>query len=231
MTRNQSVQKARSVKSDVLVMIDSDMAPDYLIGRDSLAKPFWDVAFNFLYERYDSGPVVVAAPYCGPPPVENVYIMEWRSFESDNPNPQFKMEMIGRESAAIRSGIGEAAATGTGLIMYDMRLFDLIEPPYFYYEWKDKTESEKSSTEDISNTRDVSLIWADKLGYNPVFVAWDSWAGHWKPKCVGKPQLIYANEVGKKLRQAYDRGIDANDKLIEIGLEGVEVPPLESACQ
>ena len=41
-----------------------------------------------------------------------------------------------------------------------------------------------------------------KLGYNPVHCAWSSWAGHWKPKCVGKPMPLTARDVADKLTRA-----------------------------
>ncbi|MEK0126623.1 hypothetical protein, partial [Bordetella pertussis] len=90
--------------------------------------------------------------------------------------------MYSRAEASQFTGIGEVAALPTGLIMYDMRIFDMLEPkdenskPWFYYEWADKYQSEKASTEDVSATRDMSLVGQQVLGYSPVFCAWDSWA-------------------------------------------------------
>src|SRR6185369_145762 len=58
------------------------------------------------------------------------------------------------------------------------------------------------STEDVTNTRDISLAGCVKLGYNPVHCAWDSWIGHHKPWNVGKPQRFMAAQVGNALRRA-----------------------------
>jgi len=120
------------------------------------------------------------------------------------------------------SGIQECAALPTGLIMYDMRCFDVTEPetdkdhPWFYYEWTDKYAANKASTEDVTMTRDLSLTGATKLGYNPVLCNWDAWAGHWKPKCVGKPVVMDAKSVGQKLRMAWSSQHDGGNKIVDL---------------
>lgn len=221
MTRNRAVLMARQYGVDVLVMVDSDMKPD-LYANQSDAKPFVDSSFDFLVKHYHKGPVVIGAPYCGPPPHENVYVFRWQAHQSENANPDFKLEMYDRDTAAKLGGIQECAALPTGLIMYDMRAFDLTEPqtaddkPWFYYEYSDKFQAEKASTEDVTMTRDLSLAGTQKLGYNPVFCNWDAWAGHWKPKCVGKPQIIQAVDVSAKLKQCWSANYDAAVKTMTV---------------
>jgi hypothetical protein len=218
MTRNRCVLMAREYKTDVLVMVDSDMKPDlYPDG-----KPFIASSFDFLVDHYAKGPVVIGAPYCGPPPHENVYVFRWQAHESNNANPDFKLEMYDRDTAAKMGGIQECAALPTGLIMYDMRAFTLTEPrdtsdhPWFYYEYPDKYQAEKASTEDVTMTRDLSLTGTQRLGYNPVFCNWDAWAGHWKPKCVGKPKIIQAVDVSAKLKQCWQANFDHGVKLMDL---------------
>src|SRR3972149_2894222 len=46
MTRNKAVRDAQQRKVDVLVMVDSDMHPDILLGQDPDAVPFVDTAFD-----------------------------------------------------------------------------------------------------------------------------------------------------------------------------------------
>ena len=251
--RNQIVVSARAAEADVVLMIDSDSAPDLYDGQDSLAVPFWKAAFDFLYAHYEDGPVVVGAPYCGPPPVENIFVFKWRNKQSDHPNIDCALAQYEREEAAVMAGVQECAALPTGLILYDMRLFDFTEPklkieetvdrltdywlrrfgaksgevvepgtitmavadvrgivdhavrerlrlekPWFYYEYADETCSNKVSTEDVTNTRDISLMGMAKLGYNPVFCAWDSWCGHLKAKVVGKPFRLAPEDVHEK---------------------------------
>lgn len=216
MTRNRAVLQAREFGVDVLVMIDSDMKPD--LGG---SKPFFQSSFDFLVNHYHKGPVIIGAPYCGPPPAECVYVFRWQNQQSLNPNPDFQLEMYDRHTAVKMGGIQECAALPTGLIMYDMRVFELTEPkeegdkPWFYYEHPDIYQSQKASTEDVTMTRDVSLVGTQKLGYNPVFCNWDAWAGHWKPKCVGKPIFIDAKGVSDKMKSCWEAGVDNNVKLID----------------
>lgn len=221
MSRNQAVLRAREMGIDVLVMVDSDMKPDMYAGHDG-AKPFVQSSLDFLAEHYHKGPCVIGAPYCGPPPHECVYVFRWQNMRSNNVNPDFQLEMYDRHTAAKLAGIQECAALPTGLIMYDMRIFDLIEPinesskPFAYYEWTDKYASQKASTEDVTMTRDMSLVGTQKLGYNPVFCNWDAWAGHWKPLCVGKPVFLSPEGVAAKLKTSWETGYDPDVKLVDL---------------
>lgn len=221
MTRNRAVVMAREYGIDVLVMVDSDMKPDVNAGMPD-AKPFFKSSFDFLVDHYHKGPCVIGAPYCGPPPVENVYVFRWNNLVSDNPNPDFQLEMYDRHTAVKMAGIQDCAALPTGLIMYDMRAFEITEPrtdadkPWFYYEWKDRFAADKASTEDVTQTRDLSLAGTQKLGYNPVYCNWDAWAGHWKPKCVGKPQVIDAKGISDKLKTFWESKADNSTKLVTL---------------
>lgn len=219
MTRNRAVIMARDFGVDILVMVDSDMKPDLYTGQAD-AKPFIQSSFDFLVGHYSKGPVCIGAPYCGPPPHECVYVFRWQNMRSNNVNPDFQLEMYDRHTAAKLAGIQECAALPTGLIMYDMRCFGLTEPktdtdkPWFYYEWSNKYATEKASTEDVTQTRDLSLVGTQKLGYNPVFCNWDAWAGHWKPLCVGKPLHIDASGVASKLVGDWHQSPDV--KLVDL---------------
>lgn len=204
MTRNHAVEIAKKQKADFLVMIDSDMKPDaylasnnYRLGTDKGAKPFFPEAFDFAYKhREANGPCAIGAPYCGPPPHENIYVFHWATKESEHANPDMSLEQFGREHAAFLSGIQRVAALPTGLILFDMECFDKIDPPYFSYEWTDEFEQAKASTEDVVLTRDLALAGV------PQFCAWSSWAGHWKWKCVGRPIVLTDKAVSEKFRKA-----------------------------
>lgn len=227
MSRNKAVVKAREGNFDLLLMIDSDMRLDACNGSDS-AKPFWQTSFDAIYEHYDKGPLVIGAPYCGPPPCENVYVFRWRCEESNNPNPcDASLEQYTREEAHDQGGIKPVAALPTGLILFDVRIFDVTDPnhqyesflargypekeariltqSWFYYEWNDIYAGTKASTEDVTATRDMSMVGYQQLGYNPVMCNWDAWAGHWKPKLVGKPVLITCEEVSERYAIAANR--------------------------
>lgn len=234
MTRNRAVLMAREYGVDVLVMVDSDMKPDINAGQPD-AKPFFQSSFDFFVKHYHKGPCVIGAPYCGPPPVECVYVFRWQNHQSLHPNPDYQLEMYDRNTAVKMAGIQECAALPTGLIMYDMRAFEVTEPkadsdnPWFYYEYKDKFAAEKASTEDVTMTRDLSLVGTQKLGYNPVFCNWDAWAGHWKPKCVGKPQVIQARDVSQKLKACWEANVDNDTKLVHLSAPDSLIRKLESA--
>lgn len=196
MTRNKSIKVARERGADLLLMVDSDMAPDLYVGSDPNAKPFWKTAFDFVTQH--NGPCAIAAPYCGPPPFENVYIFRWATEQSDVPSDcpddMKSLKQFTREDAAERRGIEQVGALPTGLILFDMRGFEFLDKPYFDYEWPDSAMDHKASTEDVVLTRNLSLIDV------PQYVAWDSWAGHWKLKCVGKPFLQTEEAVADTLR-------------------------------
>lgn len=210
MVRNELVGWARENGADVLVMVDSDNTPDIMLGLDPVAKPFFETSFDFLYSHYEKGPVIIGAPYCGPPTqpdgsgTENVYVFLWRNINSANPEQGMSLKQFEREEAAMRVGIEPVAALPTGVIMCDLRAFDLIPHPYFTYEYNDAQERGKASTEDVVTTRNISLNGTIQLGYNPVFCNWDAWAGHWKPLCVGKPVILHADRVGKALQRAVE---------------------------
>lgn len=204
LVRNHFVQLARRGGFDLLVMLDSDMSPDIHVGEHTDAVPFIDAAFDRIYSKYDEGPRFVAAPYGGTPPIENCFEFIWRKHGNQEHSP-FELDQFHREEVIYKSGIQEAAAAPTGLIMYDMRCFDLIEPPYFQYEYPDAEQTKKSSTEDVQNTRDISLAGCKQLGYNPCEIAWSSWAGHLKVQCVKKPLEYTADMVSKTLAKALTR--------------------------
>lgn len=237
MTRNQSVVLARKTGADLLLMVDSDMGPDPYVGVRPDAVPFYDAAMKFCYDHWDEGPNVVGAPYCGPPAVsENIYVFHWdnRCTEPEGVSEcDLKISQYSRSHADIMRGIQPAAALPTGLILFDMRAFELNEPcmlpkvdvlrmvarheispeegvrmlneGWFYYEWLDNTASEKASTEDVTTTRDISLCGWAKLRRDVVYCAWDSWAIHWKPKPVGRPNSLTPEIVSGRMLRALDR--------------------------
>lgn len=223
MMRNRCVLDARAVGADVLVMIDSDNTPDRYLETRAGAKAFIPSSFDFLYQHWDKGPVCIAAPYAGPPPGECVYIFRWRNRQSGHPNPDYQLQMYSREEAAEMSGIREAAALPTGVMMADIRVFDVTEPadkaerPWFYYEFTDKYCARKSSTEDVTFSRDLSMCGLETLKYNPLFCNWDAWAGHKKQKEVGPPEPMTLDQVNTHFRRAVERNRNAGEQIVVVG--------------
>lgn len=205
MSRNRCVRDAIDARVDVLLMVDSDMGPDLINTK----HPFLPNALDFMARRWHQAPTVIAAPYCGPPPHENIYIFRWRKFQSDHPNPDYKLDQFTREEAAERSGMEAVAALPTGLIAIDMRIFTGFEvngetlklpPPWFYYEWTDDYQSHKGSTEDVTFTRDVHLLFGAH-GLDSVFVDWDAWAVHFKTKAVGQPAVVNPGGLARLFKE------------------------------
>lgn len=222
MTRNRAIEWAKEVKADFLIMLDSDQFPDMYVGDDPSAKPFFESTFDFLCDHYKKGPATVFAPYCGPPPhplfggFENVYVFRWLKNAScfQEPGRGWMFESYSRAEAAQLGGIQNADAGPTGVCMIDMRIFDHLVHPYFDYEWNGEKHScpqchqmipgprtEKGSTEDIYFFRNIALHGCLRLGYNPVYCNWDSWAGHWKPWCVGKPVGLSSDQVSRHFHE------------------------------
>jgi len=235
MTRNRFVEIARERGCDLILMIDSDQIPDVELGADPNAKPFWDTAFDFVYKHYPKGPCVVGAPYCGPSPDQNVYVFQWANFRNDIPDGNLKLSQYTREQASTMAGIQPCAALPTGLILFDVRCFDLVKPPYFYYQYEGEGaccehcgqrepgfQTKKSATEDVTATRDISLAGEEQLKYNPVYCNWDAWAGHVKQEVVVKPRPTTTSEVSDKLHRASASGMRHNRKLIHMNAGGFE---------
>jgi hypothetical protein len=202
MSRNRCVKQALQHGVDYILMIDSDMSPDCEAG----APPFWQTAWEFMMDRRRAErehpdralePATIAAPYCGPPPNEQVYIFRWLTHQTGAPDPDFALKMVDRDDATRRTGIEEVAALPTGLILYDTRVFRKLPPPWFDYEWQDEPyRTEKASTEDVFQTRNASIMGL------PQFVTWDCWAGHVKLKTVTKPAPLTLRAIRGEFARA-----------------------------
>ncbi len=210
MSRNRACKQFQKSGCDFLLMIDSDMAPDLPYPG---AKTFWKSAFEFAIAQ--PRPVIVAAPYCGPPPHENVYIFRWANRANDVPDVEFQLAQYSREEAAQRAGFEEVAALPTGMILIPRGVFDILPPPWFEYEWTDKYRTDKATTEDVYFTRNASLNGVK------VYCAWDSWAGHWKQKVVTRPRPMGPEQVGEELKKAMLRN-SKDDRLIDLTEDGLQ---------
>lgn len=207
MTRNRACKDALTCGADLLLMVDNDMVPDY-----QATEPFWQSSFEYAITH--NGPCIIAAPYCGPPPHENIYIFRWRNIQSDHPDQQdFRLEQYTREEAAIRVGFEEVAALPTGLLLMSVPMLSKLPKPWFYYEYKDIEETEKASTEDVTFTRDCSLSGI------PIYCNWNAWAGHVKKKVVGKPRILTADVVSKAAQEAVRKQILSTDRMMDVNFK------------
>jgi hypothetical protein len=196
MTRNQALANGVRLGFDFMLMVDSDMSPDAeLRAGDPTAKPFFDVAVE--HALASAKPCLIAAPYVGPPPLENIYVFQWAN-RGNTLHPEAanaRMEQFTREEAARLQGIQAVGALPTGLMLIDLRCLAKLPQPWTYYEYHAAgeeceachqrvrgPEERKASTEDVTFSRDLGL-----LGFG-VFCAWDSWAGHNKRYTARKPR-------------------------------------------
>lgn len=244
MLRNRAVKMARQGGYDLLLMLDSDQ--DFMFHEhEPWYKPFFPEAFTAIYDHYDKGPLVIGAPYVGSASAgENTFVFRWQNQGIQGSETAFSLEQYPRECAAMMSGIQPVAALPTGMILFDIRIFDLMDEGrlsreqaldyykegrisraealrslsdgYFYYEWTDETASEKASTEDVAATRDMSMVSILKLGYNALHCAWDSWIGHAKPYTTGKPRIFSTEQVGNTLKRAVLNDISFRDRIVRV---------------
>ncbi len=213
MTRNRALADARAAGFDFMLLVDSDMAPDVeLLRGDPAAVPFYEAAVDHALQS--PVPTVIGAPYCGPPPHENVYVFQWanRGNTLDPAAANARLDQYTREQAAMLAGVQEVAALPTGLMLIDLRALDRLPEPWTYYEFEGAgaeceachqrargPEAKKASTEDVTFTRDLALLGVPQL------CTWSSWAGHIKRYVVGKPRPYTSDVVSKKMRAALER--------------------------
>lgn len=214
MGRNRVLKAALDKGIDLVLMVDSDMDPDLPYPG---AKPFWDSSLEFILNH--KGPCALAAPYCGPPPHENVYIFHWTAASNDNPNVDVSLSQYTREHAMLMAGIQEVAALPTGVFLLDVRALKVpgFNPPWFDYEYTDKYQTHKSTTEDVFFTRNLSLAGV------PMYCNWDAWAGHHKRKMVHKPQGLTIDAVREQFRDAVVSGVSDQDRLIDVTPDGISL--------
>lgn len=164
-----------------------------------------------------------------------------------SPDPQIRFAAYSRAHAATMCGIQEIAAGPTGVIMYSTSALQLIpekqstsdvllgfkggqytldraveliqRESWFYYEFNGGNRSRKNSTEDVTNTREIQMAGIIKHGETVVFCNWDSWAGHYKPKCVGKPAPLPIESVSKVFLDAVRNNVSYLDRGVELGLD------------
>lgn len=220
MCRNRAAAIALENNADYLLMVDNDMGPDCNLGKVAGAKHFLLSSWDFLKLLPPEQPCVIAAPYCGPPPEEFVYVFNWRWTGSvERPDFRGKIEMIPRSEAAHRVGVSQVAALPTGLMLIDCRAFKQLPEPWFYYESADPRWTKKASTEDVTFSRDCALCRI------PIYCNWDAWASHMKVMPIGKPIQASVTIVNKRIREIVADGYEPYDAVAEIGAESFTWPP------
>lgn len=167
------------------------------------------------------------------------------------PHPGMRFKAYSREHAAIMEGIQPIAAGPTGVILYSVDAFKLMPTKpdiesvlndvaagkvgvarakellamesWFYYEYEDGECTHKASTEDCTNTREIQLAGIHKHGEPIVFCNWDSWAGHYKPKCVGKPNPLRIEQVSSVFAEAVRNNVSSQDSAVMLDLPDIDL--------
>jgi len=198
--RNAACAQAKRDGFHFLLMLDDDMAPDLLWQRDPEAQEFLPTALDFMLAH--DGPCCVGAPYCSSPPHQDVVVMKNREYAPDQPScTGVKIDKFTRDEAAVLRGIQRVAALPTGCLLIDIRVLDILPPPWFSYEYDDPPYNTKlASTEDIVFTRNL-----DWLGV-PQYCHWSAWAGHNKTFLTGKPAAAPVIDVPASIYKAWSNG-------------------------
>lgn len=180
---------------------------------------------------------------------ENVYVFQAENNETGNPDTGFRFEAYDRNTASQMRGIQEIAAGPTGCIVYTTDAFDLMPigdltqaeildayrdgrmdqqralrllnmESWFFYEYTDRFKTQKVSTEDVTNTREIQLAGINKYGEPVVFCNWDAWAGHYKPKCVGMPEPVRMEQINDIYREACEANLSAFEEIRDVDFSG-----------
>ncbi len=181
---------------------------------------------------------------------ENVYVFYFSNPETGSITP--RLAPYTREHACLMKGIQPIGAGPTGVILYSTSAFDLMPvrqktsrqiledyrngsvsleraeellnlESWFFYEYTDAEQTQKASTEDVTNTREIQLAGIIKHGQPVVFCNWDAWAGHYKPKLVGRPSIIPIEAISTVFRDAVRNNISAHDEVQMLDLYDPEI--------
>lgn len=198
--RNGAMKDARAHGHDFLLMIDDDQVPDCALGRREDMVPFLPTALEFALAH--DGPCIVGAPYCGSPPLQEVMVMKNRAVVPDLQDGMgMKLDKFTRDEAARERGIKRVAALPTGCLLVDLRVMDVLPPPWFSYEFDDPPFNSKlASTEDIVFTRNL-----DWLGV-PQYCHWSAWAGHDKQFVTDVPPEAPVTNIPQSIERALNCG-------------------------
>lgn len=129
--RNQSVDAAQQTGCDYIVFGDPDMNPDFRLFNPYLtaqaqpkarewAKPFLPSSLKFMQTEACG---VIGSPAISGPPDCKINVFKDRG---DNVT-----RMSHEEYANTPPSFLQVAAIGTGLMLIDMKVFDILKKPYF----------------------------------------------------------------------------------------------------
>ncbi|KKM60490.1 hypothetical protein LCGC14_1541350, partial [marine sediment metagenome] len=154
MMRNMCVAHAFKKKADFLLFLDPDHRVDKYVQLDPQGKtrstpdatPFFPAAWALAlqHRQQNHPPAVYAGPYCGCPPHMPV--------QTFTKNKQGQLVRLGRDQAAGLRGWHQVTATGTGLMLIDMRVFERLrrpDVPFFKDTYVDPSEVKIKYSQDV----------------------------------------------------------------------------------
>lgn len=200
--RNAVVKEARQFGHDLVLMLDDDQVPD--CGLNLSDRPdmtaFLPTALDFMLAHGD--PCLVGAPYCSSPPFQQVLVMKNREYIPNlRDGAGLKIDKYTRDEAAVMTGVQRCTGLPTGCLLVDLRVLDVLPPPWFSYEYDDPPfNTSLASTEDIVFTRNL-----DWLGVKQ-YCTWSSWAGHAKHFTTGVPTPAPVVDIPASIHRAWSNG-------------------------
>ena len=182
---------------------------------------------------------------------ENVYVFHGDVLEGDVDRSLCRLTGYSREHASQMRGIQPMAAGPTGCILYSLDALDVMPvhkytqeeillqykrdeisaeracrllnmQSWFFYEYTNGEQTEKASTDDVTNTREIQMAGLVHYKEPIVFCNWDAWAGHYKPKCVGKPLSVCVEHINNLYREAVEQNVSVHDTMRSIDFTGGE---------
>ena len=163
--RNLAVKTAKERNVSFLFMVDDDMGPP---------AGWFEFVLRTMGSDHATGmtPCVIGAPACAGNGMVNV----WDASEKE----QSFLLNVSRQEAVKRDGLQSVGNIGAGLIAYDMRVFDHVEPPYFQMQFNDDHT-------DIVFGEESYLHYNLRRAGISINCTWQFWARHLKPQWLDKP--------------------------------------------
>jgi hypothetical protein len=180
--RNSAVEEAKARKCDFLLFCDPDMRPDACLDVHgpnnpdlrSWARPFLQSSMELMHNEYCG--VIGAPAVTGPPDCKvNVFVQR---------HDQSFSRITREEYAQVEPCFMQVAAIGTGLMLIDMEVFNVLKPPYFA-DQLNPTPGDPHT--DVLKSQDSVFCLKCNEAKIPVFANFFSPAGHHKTDCYLPP--------------------------------------------
>ncbi len=180
--RNVCVADARRAQATQLLFLDPDMALDYYAFRgDPGAKFWWPEAWEFIREQPE--PCVAAVPYCGGRNQELVHV-----FRPGLPEEGRETVRLLPDEAARLTGWQRVGAVGTGCMLIDMRVFDILDrwekAPFFKDQYDEDSDWRHTA---ITQSQDLYFCQRCRRAEIPIWVNFSCWSAHHQPHLAHRP--------------------------------------------